>query len=66
MLAVVYIPGWATAFHVVPLTWEDWAVALSVSFTGFLLVETGKWMVGRWGHTNDARVVAIDGGRRAR
>jgi Ca2+-transporting ATPase len=48
MLAVVYIPGWAEAFHVVPLTGSDWAVALSVSFAGFLLVETGKWVVGRW------------------
>jgi Ca2+-transporting ATPase len=48
MLAVVYIPGWAKAFHVVPLTPADWAVALSVSFAGFLLVETGKWAVGRW------------------
>jgi Ca2+-transporting ATPase len=49
MLAVIHIPGWAEAFHVVPLTWADWGVALSVSFTGFLLVETGKWVVGRWG-----------------
>jgi Ca2+-transporting ATPase len=49
MLAVVYIPGWATAFHVVPLTSADWGVALSVSFAGFLVVETGKWVVGRWG-----------------
>jgi P-type Ca2+ transporter type 2C len=48
MLAVIYIPGWAAAFHVVPLTPADWGVALSVSFTGFLLVETGKWVVGRW------------------
>jgi Ca2+-transporting ATPase len=47
MLAVVYIPGWAKAFHVVPLTWADWGVAISVSFAGFLLVETGKWVVGR-------------------
>jgi magnesium-transporting ATPase (P-type) len=49
MLAVVYIPGWAEAFHVVPLTGADWLVALSVSFSGFVLVETGKWVVGRWG-----------------
>jgi Ca2+-transporting ATPase len=51
MLAVVYIPGWAEAFHVVPLTGADWAIALSVSFSGFLLVEAGKWVVGRWGRT---------------
>jgi Ca2+-transporting ATPase len=49
MLAVIYIPGWANAFHVVPLEWVDWGVALSVSFGGFLLVETGKWVVGRCG-----------------
>jgi Ca2+-transporting ATPase len=48
MLAVVYIPGWAAAFHVVPLTPADWGVALSVSFAGFLLLETGKWLLGRW------------------
>jgi Ca2+-transporting ATPase len=49
MLAVVYIPGWAEAFHVVPLTASDWGIALSVSFGGFVLVETGKWLVGRSG-----------------
>jgi Ca2+-transporting ATPase len=49
MLAVIYIPGWAEAFHVVPPTAADWGVALSVSFAGFLLVETGKWVLGRWG-----------------
>jgi hypothetical protein len=46
-LAVVYIPAWAKAFYVVPLTGADWAVALSVSGAGFLAVETGKWLVGR-------------------
>jgi Ca2+-transporting ATPase len=48
MLAVVYIPGWAEAFHVVPPTGTDWAIALAVSFTGFVLVEVGKWIAGRW------------------
>jgi Ca2+-transporting ATPase len=47
MLAVIYIPAWARAFHVVPLTWADWGVALPVSLAGFLLVEAGKWVVGR-------------------
>jgi Ca2+-transporting ATPase len=47
MLAVVHIPAWANAFYVVPLTGADWAVALSVSGAGFLVVETGKWLVGR-------------------
>jgi Ca2+-transporting ATPase len=47
-VAVIYIPAWAKAFHVVPLTWADWGVALSVSGAGFLLVETGKWVAGRW------------------
>jgi hypothetical protein len=51
MLAVVYIPGWAEAFHVVPLTGRDWAVALAVSFSGFLLVEAGKWVIGRRART---------------
>jgi Ca2+-transporting ATPase len=53
MLAVISIPGWAKAFHVVPLTWGDWGVALSVSFGGFLLVETGKWVVGRWSRARE-------------
>jgi Ca2+-transporting ATPase len=48
MLAVIYVPGWAEAFHVVPLTWADWAVALPVSLAGFFLVEGGKFAVGRW------------------
>ena len=52
MLTVVYIPGWADAFHVVPLTSSDWAIALSVSFGGFVLVETGKWLLGRAGRAN--------------
>jgi Ca2+-transporting ATPase len=51
MLAVIHIPGWAEAFHVVPLTWAEWGIALSVSFSGFVLVELGKWVVGRWSAT---------------
>jgi Ca2+-transporting ATPase len=51
MLAVIYIPGWAEAFHVVPLTWAEWGIALSVSFSGFVLVEVGKWVLGRWSAT---------------
>ncbi len=45
-LAVVYVPGWAKAFYVVPLTGADWAVVLSVASAGFLAVETGKWVAG--------------------
>jgi Ca2+-transporting ATPase len=52
MLAVIYIPGWAEAFHIVPLTARDWAVAISVSFAGFVLVETGKWIFGRRARAN--------------
>jgi Ca2+-transporting ATPase len=48
MLAVIHIPGWAKAFHVVPLTWAEWGIALSISFSGFVLVELGKWVVQRW------------------
>jgi Ca2+-transporting ATPase len=46
-LLVLYIPSWARAFHVVPLRWQDWAVALSVSGAGFVLVEAGKWVAAR-------------------
>jgi Ca2+-transporting ATPase len=47
MLAVIYIPGWAEAFHVVPLTLQEWGIALAVSFSGFVLVELGKWVIAR-------------------
>ena len=30
-LVVLYVPSWARAFHLVPLGWQDWAVALSVA-----------------------------------
>jgi Ca2+-transporting ATPase len=56
-LAVLYIPSWARAFHLVPLGWADWGVALAVSGGGFLLVETGKW-VAEW------RRVAVAGPRK--
>jgi Ca2+-transporting ATPase len=46
-LLVLYIPSWAQAFHVVPLWWQDWAVALSVSGAGFVLVKAGKWVAAR-------------------
>ena len=47
-LAVLYVPAWAAAFHVVPLGLADWGVALAVSGSGFLLVEGGKWAARRW------------------
>ena len=56
---VLYVPSWARAFHVVPLGWEDWAVALSVSGAGFVVVETGKWIAAR-----HREVVAARQGRR--
>jgi Ca2+-transporting ATPase len=46
-LGVIYIPSWARAFHTVPLDATDWSVALAVSGTGFVLVETGKWLLAR-------------------
>ncbi len=58
-LVVLYVPSWARAFHLVPLGWQDWAVALSVSGAGFVVVETGKWMVAR-----RRRAVAAWGGHR--
>ena len=47
MFAVVYVPAWAQAFHLVPLTGTEWGVAVSVAGAGFLAVEAGKWAVGR-------------------
>ncbi|MFB3817423.1 MAG: cation-translocating P-type ATPase [Candidatus Methylomirabilales bacterium] len=47
MLGVIHVPAWANAFHVVPLSGADWALALSVAGAGFLAVETGKWTAGR-------------------
>jgi Ca2+-transporting ATPase len=58
-LVVLYVPSWARAFHLVPLRWQDWAVALSVSGAGFVVVETGKWMAAR-----RRRAVAAWGGHR--
>jgi Ca2+-transporting ATPase len=58
-LVVLYVPSWARAFHLVPLRWQDWAVALSVSGAGFVVVETGKWMAAR-----RRRAVAACGGHR--
>ncbi len=60
MLAVVYVPAWAKAFYVVPLTGSDWAVALAVSGTGFVLVETGKWLVSRRGESHRQARAAAD------
>ena len=47
-IGVLYIPSWARAFHTVPLGAADWGLALAVSGGGFVLVETGKWVLGRW------------------
>jgi Ca2+-transporting ATPase len=71
-LVVLYVPSWARAFHVVPLGWQDWAVALSVSGAGFVLVETGKWIAARrravaaWeGHRTERETVASVAGQAA-
>jgi Ca2+-transporting ATPase len=47
MVAVIYIPSWAMAFHTVPLGLGDWDTALLVGGGGFLLVELGKWIAAR-------------------
>jgi Ca2+-transporting ATPase len=47
MVAVIYIPSWAKAFHTVPITLGDWGVALAVGGGGFILVEAGKWVAAR-------------------
>jgi Ca2+-transporting ATPase len=47
MVAVIYIPSWATAFHTVPIGPGDWGVALGVGGGGFALVEAGKWLAAR-------------------
>lgn len=44
LLAVIYIPTWAKAFHTVPISLGDWGVALAVGAGGFVLVEVGKWL----------------------
>jgi Ca2+-transporting ATPase len=48
MLAVVYIPSWAAAFHTVSIGLRDWGVALVVGGGGFVVVEGGKWLAARW------------------
>jgi len=47
LLAVIYIPSWATAFHTVPIGLGDWAIAVAVGGGGFVLVEVGKWLAAR-------------------
>ncbi len=47
LLAVIYIPSWATAFHTVPIGASDWVVAMAVGAGGFVLVEVGKWLAAR-------------------
>ncbi len=47
LLAVIYIPSWATAFHTVPIGVNDWGVAVAVGAGGFVLVELGKWLAAR-------------------
>jgi magnesium-transporting ATPase (P-type) len=47
MLAVIYIPSWGKAFHTVPLSFGDWDVVFFVAGGSFVLVEVGKWVVGR-------------------
>jgi Ca2+-transporting ATPase len=47
MLAVIYIPSWAEAFHTVPLSFGDWDVVFIVSGASFLLIELVKWIAGR-------------------
>jgi Ca2+-transporting ATPase len=47
MVAVIYIPSWATAFHTVSIGLSDWGVALGVGGAGFLVVEGGKWLAAR-------------------
>ncbi len=44
LLAVIYIPAWAKAFHTVPISLGDWGVALAIGAGGFVLVEVGKWL----------------------
>jgi P-type Ca2+ transporter type 2C len=54
LVAVIYIPSWATAFHTVPIGVNDWGIAVAVGAGGFVLVELGKWLAARW-RTEPAR-----------
>jgi Ca2+-transporting ATPase len=54
MVAVIYIPSWAKAFHTVPLALGDWDTALAVGGGGFLLVELGKWVAAQRGGKHKA------------
>jgi Ca2+-transporting ATPase len=47
MLAVIYVPSWAMAFHTVPLGFGDWDVIFIAAGASFLVVELGKWIAGR-------------------
>jgi P-type Ca2+ transporter type 2C len=47
LIGVIYIPSWSTAFHTVPLNFIDWDELFLVAGGSFLLIEIGKWIVGR-------------------
>jgi Ca2+-transporting ATPase len=47
LIGVIYIPSWGTAFHTVPLNIIDWDELFLVAGGSFLLIEIGKWIVGR-------------------
>ncbi len=47
LIAVIYIPSWAKAFHTVPLSLWDWDEIFLVAGGSFLLIELVKWFAGR-------------------
>jgi Ca2+-transporting ATPase len=42
LMAVMYVPVLRSPFHVVLMSWEDWAIIVPVSFTGFITIEIVK------------------------
>jgi Ca2+-transporting ATPase len=59
LIGVIYIPSWSTAFHTVPLNFIDWDELFLVAGGSFLLIEIGKWVVGR----KRAKASAADTGK---
>jgi hypothetical protein len=41
-MAIMYVPVLRSPIHVVLMSWEDWAIIVPVSFTGFITIEIVK------------------------
>jgi Ca2+-transporting ATPase len=48
-IGILYIPVLQQLFRVSPLSWEDWVILSLISSTGFIYLETHKFLFGKAG-----------------